>query len=63
MNNFIVRCIENFPIYLFFVFKNLTHHDFCHFLQLIFHFTLKSLNISLNILTNHMFKDIYKVVY
>jgi hypothetical protein len=63
MNNLIVRCIEIFPIYIFFIFKILTCYDFCHFLQLIFHFTLKSLNFSLNFLTNHMFRDICKVVY
>jgi hypothetical protein len=63
MNNFIVRCIEFFFNIYIFVFKNLTHCDFCHFLQLIFHITLKSLNFPLNFLTNHMFKDIYRVVY
>jgi hypothetical protein len=63
MNNLIVRCTEFFPIYIFFIFKNLTCRDFHHFLQLIFHFTLKFLIFFLNFLTNHMFKDIYKVVY
>jgi len=63
MNNLIVKCIEIFPIYIFFIFKIWTHRDFCHFLQLIFHFTLKSLIFFLNFLTLHMFKDIYKVVY
>jgi hypothetical protein len=48
---------------IFFIFKILTHRDFCHFLQLIFHFTLKSLNFSLHFLTNHMFRDIYKAIY
>jgi len=62
MNNLLVRCIEFFLIYIFFIFKNLAHCDFHHLLQLIFHFTLKYLNISLNFLTNHMFKDTYKVV-
>jgi len=63
MNNLIVRCIENFPIYVIFIFKILTHCDFHHFLQLIFYFTLKSLNFSLKFLTNHMFRDIYMVFY
>jgi hypothetical protein len=63
MNNFIIRCIENFPIYIYFIFKILTRCDFRHFLQLIFHFTLKKLNFSINFLTNHMFRDIYRVVY
>jgi hypothetical protein len=43
------------------MFKNLTHYDFRHFLQLILHFTLKFLIFFLNFLTNHMFKDIYNV--
>jgi hypothetical protein len=62
MNNLILRYIEIFPIYIFFIFKNLSHCDFCHFLHLIFHFTLKSLIFFLNFLTNHMFRDIYRVV-
>ncbi len=62
MNNLLVRRIEFFPIYIFFIFKNLTCCDFHHLLQLIFHFTLKYLNVSLNFLTNHMFRDTYKVV-
>jgi len=53
----------NFFNIIFFIFKIWTHHDFCHFLQLIFHFTLKSLNFSLHFLTNHMFRDIYRAVY
>jgi hypothetical protein len=63
MNNLIIKCIEIFSIYIFFIFKNLTCHEFHHFLQLIFHFTLKFLNFSLNFLTNHMFMGIFKVVY
>jgi hypothetical protein len=62
MNNLIIS-IEKFPIYIFFIFKNLTCHDFYHFLQLIFHFKLKPLNFSLIFLINHMFKDIYNVIY
>jgi len=42
MNNLIVKCIEIFSISFLFVVKNLNCHDFCHFLQLILHFTLKS---------------------
>jgi len=63
MNNLIVRCIEIFPIQFFFTFKILTSHDSHHFFQLVFHFTLKFLKFSLNFLTNHMFKDIYSMVY
>jgi hypothetical protein len=62
MNNSIVRCIKIYPIFFFFIFQILTC-DFLHFLPLIFHFTLKSLNFSLNFLNNHMFRDIYRVVY
>jgi hypothetical protein len=51
-----------FQYNLFFILKLLIRHDFCHFLQLIFHFTLKSLNFSLNFLTNHMFIYIYRVL-
>jgi len=58
MNNLLMKCIQNFHIYISFKWD-----DYCKFLSSRIHFTFKILIFCMDFFISHMFKDIRRLAY